>query len=452
MTDIVFYSNFSKKENSTKRPNETQGVTIPCVLKNGTTFQSPSFIVCHEPGSFLNYNYCKWSNHYYYINTSTILSNNQIEVTCTEDALATYRGQIGDYTCFIERSSMQNHYYNDALWIPTDKWVQESRIIQAPKSVFVPVYSGNFIVRTIGVTGISIYYMSQEELNSLLSFMWSDGSWGDVLNDAWTKLFFDPFKYILSIDWTPVVLEQFFHLTDTVKLGFWDSKVLTNLIGGDNAPTASFSYDVSLTNKSYADTEFRYWSNDYSRYFVKLPLVGIIPVDITKTNKGQLIANYYYDVISGIADIWLKSGTQDIGHYQAQLSVPVQIGYATTNPTNLINGMIGTSASVVTGDIVSTISKGLATAQSGTAPEPSIIGQVGNINGILNNLDAGQYTYVRDSLLPDVTTEGYADGHTRQIKSLSGYIKCRHASIDISGFDGDQNTVNDYLNNGFYYE
>lgn len=452
MTDIVFYSNFSKKENSTKRPNEAQGVNIPCVLKNGTTFQNPSFILHHEPGSFLNYSYCKWSNHYYYINSSTILSNNQIEVTCTEDLLATYRDQIGEYTCFIERSVMQNHYYNDALWIPIDKWVQESRFIQVPKSVFTNGYSGNFIVRTTGCNGINIYYMRQEELNSLLSFMWSDGSWGDVLNDAWTKLFFDPFKYILSIDWTPVVLDQFIHLTDTVKLGFWDSNVLTNLIGGINPPTATFSYDVSLTNKSYADTDFRYWSSVYSRYFVKLPLVGIIPVDITKTNKGVLTANYYYDVVSGIADIWLKSGMQDIGHYQAQLSVPVQIGFATTNPTNLINGMIGSSASVVSGDIVGTISKGLATVQSGTAPEPSVIGQVGNINGILNNLDAGQYTYVRDSLMPDVNTEGYADGHTRQIKSLSGFIKCRNGSIDISGFDGDQNIINEYLNNGFYYE
>ena len=452
MIDIIFYSNFSKKENSTKIPEETQGVPTPCVFKKWYHIPKSSFIIHHEPGSYLNYNYCKWSNHYYYINSSTILSNNQIEVTCTEDLLATYRGQIGDYTCFIERSSMQNHYYNDALWIPTGKWVQEGRHIQPPKSVFANGYVGNFIVRTTGASGINIYYMKQSELDSLLSFMWSDGSWGDALNDAWTKLFFDPFKYILSIDWTPVVLDQFLHLTDTVKLGFWDSKVLTNIIGGANSPTASFSYDVSIVNSSYADTEFRYWSNEYSRYFVKLPLVGIIPVDVTKTNKGQLTANYYYDVVSGIADIWLRSGMQDIGHYQSQLSVPVQIGYATTNPTNLINGMIGTSTSLTANDVVGTISKGLTTIQSGLAPEPSIIGQAGNINGILNSLDAGQYTYVRDSLLPDVTTEGYADGHKRQIKSLSGYIKCRHASIDISGFDGDQNTVNEYLNNGFYYE
>ena len=324
--------------------------------------------------------------------------------------------------------------------------------MQAPLSVFVNGYAGNYIVRTTGNDGINVYYMRQEELDALLSFMWSDGSWGDALSDAWTKLFFDPFKYILSIDWTPVVLSQFHYAYDTVKLGFWDSKVQSNLIGGANAPSASFSYDVSLRNKSYASTDFRYWSSSYSRYFVKLPLVGIIPVDITKTNKGQLTANYYYDVISGIADIWLRSGTQDIGHYQAQLSVPVQIGYATTNPVNLINGMVGMISSASSKDVVGTISKGLATGQAGTAPEPSIIGQAGNINGILNNLDAGQYTYVRDSLMPNVTTDGYADGHVRQIKSLSGFIKCRNASVDISGFDGDQSLVNDYLNKGFYYE
>ena len=40
----------------------------------------------------------------------------------------------------------------------------------------------------------------------------------------------------------------------------------------------------------------------------------------------------------------------------------------------------------------------------------------------------------------------------KQIKTLSGYVKCQNASINISGLAGDKEEVNAYLNNGFYYE
>ena len=38
------------------------------------------------------------------------------------------------------------------------------------------------------------------------------------------------------------------------------------------------------------------------------------------------------------------------------------------------------------------------------------------------------------------------------ISSLSGYIKCRNASVSIPGDGEEQSIVNNYLNSGFYYE
>lgn len=39
-----------------------------------------------------------------------------------------------------------------------------------------------------------------------------------------------------------------------------------------------------------------------------------------------------------------------------------------------------------------------------------------------------------------------------QISTLSGYIKCAGASVDIAGLAGEKEMVNSFLNNGFYYE
>lgn len=39
-----------------------------------------------------------------------------------------------------------------------------------------------------------------------------------------------------------------------------------------------------------------------------------------------------------------------------------------------------------------------------------------------------------------------------KINTLSGFVKCSGASLDIAGFSGDKEEVNAYLNSGFYFE
>lgn len=449
MINVEFY-NFSKKSNSTARP--TEGTSVSVELKRGTTFQSPTFVLHYGLNEFLNFNYAKWNDHYYFINNVTSINAAQIEVSCTEDVLATYKEEIGNYTCVIERSSHQSLLYPDALYLSDDNWKKDATIIADPVGLFPKGYSGNFIVRTTSSEGITLYYMTQEEIDDLLSFMWSDGSWGDALNDAFTKLFFDPFKYILSVDWCPIRIDNFIHLTSTVKLGFWDSKVSGAIIGGVNTPSVNFSYDIGITNSRYNKYQFQYWNSNFSRYFVKLPFIGVIQIDITKTANDQLTADYYYDAVTGLCDVWLRSGQNDLAHFQTRLSIPIQIGFATNNPSNILNGAANTGVQLVSGNAFGTISSGLESIKGAFSPDSSIIGSNGSINGILNNRSAAQYTYTCSSIVPYPNTEGYADGNRRKINTLSGYVKCRNASVPINGYSGDQDAVNNFLNNGFYYE
>jgi hypothetical protein len=449
LIEIEFY-NFSKKSNSTARPNN--GTVISCELKRETTFQSPSFLIRYDMNDFLSFNYCKWNDHYYFINNVTCINASQIEVSCTEDVLATYKEEIGNYTCVIERSSHQSLLYPDAMYLPDDSWKKDATIIAEPVGLFPKGYSGNFIVRTTSSDGITLYYMTQEELDDLLSFMWSDGSWGDALKDAFTKLFFDPFKYILSIDWCPIRIDNFIHLSSTVKLGFWDSKVSGAIIGGINAPSVNFSYDIGITNSRYNKYQFQYWNSNFSRYFVKLPFVGVIQIDITKTANDQLTADYYYDAVSGLCEVWLRSGQNDLAHFQTKLSVPIQIGFATNNPSNILNGVANTGLQLMTGNVIGATTSGLESIKGGLTPDSSIIGSNGSITAILSSKDAAQYTYTCSSIVPYPPTEGYADGNRRKINTLSGYLKCRNASVAINGYSGDQDMVNNFLNNGFYYE
>ncbi len=117
MTEIVLY-HFSKRKNSTKRPTG-QGTEVPCLLKSATTFQNPAFILQRPMNDMLQFNYAKWADHYYFIDSTTSINAGQTEISCTEDVLATYKNEIGNYSCFIERSNHQDPLLDDPLYLPT---------------------------------------------------------------------------------------------------------------------------------------------------------------------------------------------------------------------------------------------------------------------------------------------------------------------------------------------
>lgn len=447
MTEIILY-HFSKRKNSTKRPTG-QGTSVPCLLKSNTTFQNPVFKLKLSLDSALQYNYLQWADHYYFINSTVSLNNDMIEISASEDVLATYRTEISNYTCFIERSAKQTTLANDSMYIPTNDWVSQSTIVGQPINIFVNGYARNYLLRTISVEGINTYYVTGSQLDELMEFMYTYGSIPDVIESALTRLLFNPFQYIVDLKWLPFRLSSFLNIADSIKLGYWDSNVTAALI---NDATCTFSYDLSLGNPLYADSDFRYYNPAFSKYSVKLPFVGVIPVNPTKTHKGQLKATYNFDAVSGMADVWLTSGSDEYAHFQCQLAVPVQIGYTTTNIGQLTTSLIDTATSAVTMNPIKATTSIVDAFQSVTAPEPNMVGTVGNISSILNNMDANSICYSCTSIDPDGTSEGYIDGTVRSISALSGFVKCRNASIQIAGFEGDQEQVNSYLNNGFYFE
>lgn len=448
MTEIVLY-HFSKRKNSTKRPIG-QGTEVPCLLKTANTFQSPIFILQRPMNDMLQFNYCKWADHYYFIDSTTSINAGQTEITCTEDVLATYKNEIGSYTCFIERSSNQNTFANDSMYIPTNDWVLSTRNVTHKEKIMTSTYSQQYIIRVVSRTGVSSYYINGDQLNNLLDFMYTESNFTDVIQDAITKLMFDPFKYIVDLKWVPFVESAFKSSNDeAIQLGFWDSGVIAKRIDEDTV--VNFSYSFAFDNPLYAITDFRYYSSSFSNYFIKLPFIGVVALNPYKID-ATVNALYQFDATSGLCNVFLQSKKVVFASYQLQLSVPVQIGYASTNIAQLATSTVSLVGAGLQGNIAQGISSGIEAGRSITAPEISMLGTVGNISNILNNQILEFNSYACTSIEPDKASEGFVDGNIRPISGLTGFVKCRNASIEISGFTGDQEAVNNYLNSGFYYE
>lgn len=448
MTEIVLY-HFSKRKNSTKRPTG-QGAEVPCLLKSTTTFQNPTFILQKPMNDMLQFNYAKWADHYYFIDSTTSINAGQTEISCTEDVLATYKNEIGNYTCFIERSSNQTTLANDTMYIPTNDWVLSARNVSHKEKIMTSTYSQQYIIRVVSRTGVASYYINGDQLNNLLDYMYTESNFTDVITDAITKLMFDPFKYIVDLKWIPFVESAFKNNNnETIQLGFWDSGVMAKRIDEDTV--VNFSYSFAFDNPLYAITDFRYYSSSFSNYFIKLPFIGVVALNPYKIDES-VNALYQFDATSGLCNVFLQSKKVVFASYQFQLSVPVQIGYASTNIAQLTTSAVSLVGAGLQGNISQGISSGIEAGRSITAPEVSMLGTIGNISNILNNQILEFNSYACTSINPDGASEGYADGTVRSISGLSGYIKCRNASIEISGFTGDQEAVNNYLNSGFYYE
>lgn len=448
MTEIVLY-HFSKRKNSTKRPTG-QGTEVPCLLKSATTFQNPTFILQRPMNEMLQFNYAKWADHYYFVDSTTSINAGQTEISCTEDVLATYKNEIGNYSCFIERSSNQTTLANDTMYIPTNDWVLSTRNVSHKEKIMTSTYSQQYIIRVVSRTGVASYYINGDQLNNLLDYMYTESNFTDVITDAITKLMFDPFKYIVDLKWIPFVDSAFNNSNDeAIQLGFWDSGVTAKRIDEDTV--VNFSYSFAFDNPLYAITDFRYYSPSFSNYFIKLPFIGVVAINPYKIDES-VNALYQFDATSGLCNVFLQSKKVVFASYQFQLSVPVQIGYASTNIAQLTTSAVSLVGAGLQGNITQGISSGIEAGRSITAPEISMLGTIGNISNILNNQILEFNSYACTSINPDGASEGYADGTVRSISGLSGYIKCRNASIEISGFTGDQEAVNNYLNSGFYYE
>lgn len=448
MTEIVLY-HFSKRKNSTKRPTG-QGTEVPCLLKSATTFQNPTFILQKPMNDMLQFNYAKWADHYYFIDSTTSINAGQTEISCTEDVLATYKNEISNYTCFIERSSNQTTLANDTMYIPTNDWVLSTRNVSHKEKIMTSTYSQQYIIRVVSRTGVASYYINGNQLNDLLDYMYTESNFTDVITDAITKLMFDPFKYIVDLKWIPFVESAFKNNNnEAIQLGFWDSGVMAKRIDEDTV--VNFSYSFAFDNPLYAITDFRYYSSSFSNYFIKLPFIGVVALNPYKIDES-VNALYQFDATSGLCNVFLQSKKVVFASYQFQLSVPVQIGYASTNIAQLTTSAVSLVSAGLQGNIAQGISSGIEAGRSITAPEVSMLGTIGNISNILNNQILEFNSYSCTSIDPDGASEGYADGNTRKISTCSGYLRCRNASIEISGFTGDQESVNNYLNSGFYYE
>lgn len=456
---LTLYENFSKRSNSTKRPEG--GYNVDVKLKANTSVEAPVFLI---DGINLDINYCKWNNHYYFINDIMLGNNNIYELHCTQDLLATFKDDIGDYTAFVERSA-SNYNVN----LPDEAVTcSEQASVYAHEHATLSWFNstGCYVVRVIGHQtvqskgGITSYVMSADEVKQLMSICYSQpGSSvfddiinaGDEVENALARAIFKPSQYILSIHWLPLQKQTVAGAGQTVFLGEFRTDMTAQCV---QALGVSANTVIPIPANTYGD--FRDVTEPFTQYTLYLGGVGAIPISAKDVVAG-MVAAYSIDFLTGDTEIEVMTGgLKLIGSYKTNIAVHIPIGGMTSD--------IGGSIAMVGSGAISGSSAGIGGIIGGAAgglikgithlmnPTPSVLGTQSS----MTSLQAFPYVWMSKRVMGsgDIPIESYGRPLCKNVRigSLSGFVKCAGASIDLPSLKDDRDAVNSLLNSGFYFE
>lgn len=460
---IKTWAGFIKRKNSTARPSVGY-VSRTVTLKEGTSIENPTFLLT---GDLFSIDYVEAFNNYYFVTDVVSVRNNLTEIHCTMDVLATHKSSIGSYTAFIERC---DNYRNPMIPDPMVAMTNGENVYHQSVSVG-NIFSdtGVFCLGCISEKGssagfCSYYLMSASTLESVANYVcnsWPVGS--DFFNWLQTT-FLKTFESIISCIWLPCsaaltpggVSEEIVIGIDGINVNAY--RITGNPVGNDT---------VTLTIPG-TYTDFRRGA-PYTTGKLLLPCYGMVEFNPLDFSNNTMNIAVYVDFATGDAVYHLKdAGGKFISTVTTNVGVNCPIGKVQQNSGSIVSsaasligaaatgvGAAGASGVARASMITSASAQAINGIASALSPTPSLIGGTGGRANAKSNTDVVCTIIERVTQDPDElrTTHGWPWMKPETISSTGGgYVQCSNASVPIAGMEEERDAVNEYLNNGFYYE
>lgn len=449
--------NFSKRINSTKQPTgASRDYTV--YLKENTSIERPVFIL--GTGIDAGISYCQAMGNYYFIDDIVHITAEQVELHCSLDVLATHKTEIGAYTCYVERAaSSYNNMIRDTMISASQKIIAESTAItQLSASISS---SGVYVIGVVGgygsnTGGISTYVVDAAELEDALDFMFTDGTFPDILTDSVVKSFFNPFQYIVFLRWYPFTKAAFGTLTyDKIKFGWWET---TTTYARLNDVRISFGVVLDIPTGYYND--FRSYDLNHTQINIDLPTVGNIQLDPSLISAPgiDVLLGVNVDIATGDTVVRLETVTGSglttrslIGSYSGKMGASIPVGQVNGEAGSVISSALQTATGILSKDPARAI-EGAVGVVGSYNPPPSMLGSYGS-RAYFAGMTSCKVS-VRCYETGDIPTLVYGRPLCRnvQLGTLTGYVQCSGASIELNAPDSETREVNAFLNGGFYYE
>lgn len=445
--NIKTYQNFSKRVNETKVPT-TGGTDVTVELKQATSIANPVFILSGFDPSMNYIEVPGWSRKYFV--TDFRKGNNDLfEVSCAEDYAGTWKSNIGNYTCFIERSASN---YNTKIH---DGSVSNESGVTHTDSATTSCGFGNLgiIMRVMGREdngGIGTYYTTLINMShwfgNIFGQIDTDPTFADIQNLVVVAAS-NPAQYVVGVYTTPIGAATYgANCTNTtLYMGGHKTDISIDKITTHTASIGTFT--IAKPTGIYND--FRKYDPSFSRYTLYIPTIGEVALsgDLIDTT---LTVDVGADLLSGDLFFALKSDGDVFATYTSNCYSSFGVGGV--NPlSGVLSSALGTAAALTNPSPIGAVSGVISGVRNVMQESPSIISTQGGNGCIAQHKEMILTVVQRDSGDIPTAVVGRPCCKNLQIGNLSGYVKCGNASIDIPGTKAEKDAVNALLNGGFYY-
>ena len=464
---INFYS-FAKRPNSTARPTGN-GNSFDCLLKEPCDMLNPVIGLKTDSPIAWNYCYIQAFQRYYYVREWTYMQGIW-HATLAVDALASWKTEIGNRSEYILRSSFEY----DGNIIDTKYPAKTSPTVKSEYKDFSTwVYSfssGSYVIgiitsQTTGVGAVNYYGFTPTGFrafcNNLLSTTdWCGGADITEISQALFKALFNPFQYIVSCIWLPFSVGT--TTNQTIQIG-WNWGVSANccILQG----SMLYSDSITFTVPPHPDATARglyLHSAPFSQYVLTVPPFGRFPLDANLASQTEDITCVVdTDAVTGMGRLQARGGGYTFADVTAMVGVPIQLAQITQPLSGTqaltsvaasgaalsfagLNAALGGNTGINSGTIAQ-FSSAAANAQN----QISTIGSNGSIAGLGPAKFEAVFYHPADEAN---TLFGRPLCKTKIINTIPGYILCENSDISIAATQIENETINSYLNGGFFYE
>ena len=505
--NIKFYSGFSKRINSTKRPTGTAQLSLDGDLRDSTSVEKPIIKIKNmgqtSPTPYV-YAYIQKFDRYYFV-TDWVYDQGFWWVHLSEDYLATWKTYIGNTNAYIDRcaSEFDGDVIDSRYITKTNYQISNTAIgwtLDQTGCYVVGVVGGNANSAQLG-GAVTYYVLTRAQCTAMMNYLMSSAflsqngfpqsaSVTQQLTQETAKAFVNPFQFIVSCTWFPVDPSLLYPQgtpDSQISVGYWliDTSIAVGKIL--NAVYVQLAYSVEIPTHPQSSTRGNYLNfAPYTRLNMYIPPFGNIPIDPMYRRLGNYIrGRAYIDPITGIGELHCfitqtQSETVDthtgtiIASATAQLGVPIQIAQVGNNFIQAISEGVQAVASIdlmgAIGGATSMMAQGggalsiLGAVKGVTSETVSHVGnavmalqpqvRTSGANGSVMWAFLYPRLWAEFSLLVDEDNEemGRPLRQKRVIKNLSGFVKCFEVTVDYPCFDSEKDAILTYLMNGFFWE
>ena len=464
--DILLFRNFSKRNNSTKRPVDSTGEKRSVTLKENTDILNPTFLLSNVDTSV---NYIKWNGRYYNVVNVTIDSMGLFNVSCKVDALATWKEDINNTSSYVMYSSSDYSLnIKDERLIPTEEKTIYTE--EVPLSELWFSESGCYILTVVssnanGENGAcSVYAMTKELLKNFMTVITAQ-DFLDQLHNQFTN----PLESVVSCHWIPFSYSSMVGSISEIFLAYHGTGV-SGLLLSEYVKGNSITAHIPSFTDEHDFTELE----PFTTGVLYLPFVGCVPLDLSAYYSSKSInISCKVDIVTGAITYIIGKDVyaSHVSTYSGKCSTELPISSSNYDAMSLAGGAIATIGGIVS--VISAVATGGSSAVVSGAVGVSAMGVNSAIkstevhtqtNGALSSrigastgLDI-QLNIIRRSFTEEYNNSdriariGLPCNKVRKSSGLSGYVQTSGFSLDAPALESERETVNTLLDSGIYLE